>query len=326
MAQQMVGVILAAGRGTRLHPLNVDYPKPLLPVCNKPIIRYHLEDMQRVGIDEVFVVVGHLKEQMARVLAQTERDLGMRIHHVDQGQPLGIAHAVLQLEKHIDKPFLVFLGDIFMVAPQLPTMLALFEEHQAGAVLAVKREPDPAVLRRNFSVIVNAEGRVTRVVEKPRVVTTDLKGCGIYLFNPDFFDALRRTPRTAQRDEYEITDSIQLFLDWGAKVYPAAVIERDINITLAADLLDCNIQELDLRGLPHAIGRDVVLPEGSEIVRSVIGDGVVFTQPVTVRDSIIFDGVRVNEGGLFERSLVTPTARLQFGERMIITRTETAGA
>lgn len=311
MAQPMVGVILAAGRGTRLHPLNVDYPKPLLPVCNKPIIRYQLEDMKRVGIDEVFVVVGHLKEQMARELAHAERALDMRIHPLDQGPPLGIAHALLQLERLVDTPFLVFLGDIFNVIPSLGDMTAMLRDRGADAVLAVTREPDPAILRKNFEVITRPDGCVVKVVEKPRHVTTDMKGCGIYLFRPEFFEALRKTPRTAQRDEYEVTDSIQLFIDSGHRVFAAFIVERDINVTVVCDLLDCNLSELDVRGLPSVIGRDVVMPEGTRIMRSVIGDGVVFERPVTIRDSVIFPGVRVRQSGLIERSLITSMARLQ---------------
>ena len=73
-----------------------------------------------------------------------------------------------------------------------------------GAVLAVKDEPDPAAIRKNFAVIQDERQRVTRVIEKPRASPNRLKGVGLYLFDLTVFDAIRRTPRTAMRDEYEI--------------------------------------------------------------------------------------------------------------------------
>lgn len=305
----LVGVILAAGRGTRLHPLNLEDPRPLLPICNQPIIWYQLEDMRRVGIGEVFVVVAHVDEQMSRVLARAERELGLRIHHIDQGRTLGIAHAVLQLEKHISSPFLVFLGDIFIAAPRLNEMVALFRERQAGAVLAVKRESDPAAISRNFAIYLDEDGRVTRVVEKPRVVQTDLKGCGLYLFSPDMFDALRRTPRSAHRDEYEITDAVQIFIDQGFDVHPSEAVDRDAHLMVACDLLEVNLNELRMRGGGNCIGAAVVVPKGSTIDNSVIGDGVVFERPCVIRNSLVFAGTVVPEAHI-EDSIVTPALRL----------------
>jgi NDP-sugar pyrophosphorylase family protein len=324
----IVGVILAAGRGTRLHPLTLDYPKPLLPICNKPILRYQLESLQRAGVREVYVVVGHLKEQVGRVLAQSEAELGLRVHQVDQESTLGIAHALLQLEAHVDAPMLVLLGDIFLVAPRLPEMIRMLQREDVSGVLGVKRESDPSVVRRNFAVHLRADGSVGQVVEKPRAVRTDLKGTGVYLFRPEFFDALRRTPRTALRDEYEITDSIQLFIDQGHAVYPAEVIERDVNITLACDLLQCNLTELACGGakssgrLPDGVtvrdsllGKDVRLAPGTVVERSVLGSGVVVERSIEIRDCVVFSGAHVKEAGILEYSLVTGGLRLHCNQR-----------
>ena len=92
---------------------------------------------------------------------------------------------------------------------------------------AVKREPDLQAIKRNFIVMTEPDGKVTRVIEKPRHPRTDLKGCGIYLFDPAFFDAVRRTPRTAMRNEYEITDSIQIFIDDGYRVVGINLYDDD---------------------------------------------------------------------------------------------------
>lgn len=312
--KKLAGVILAAGRGTRIKPLSLRYPKPLLPVCNKPIVQYQLEDMQRLGVEEVFIVVGHLKEKMPQTLGDGSA-WGMKLHYIDQGETLGIAHAVLQLEDEIDSPFILFLGDIFMVNNDLQSMVDMFWARQAGGVLAVKRETNPEYIRRNFAVILHASGIVTRVIEKPRYINTDLKGCGIYLFDQAIFDAIRRTPRTAQRDEYEITNSIQILIDDGYPVYPAAVVEWDMNITLACDLLDCNHRQRGRLGLENVIGQGAQLPTGTTVTNSVVGDGVVVDHPIAIRDSLIFAGTHVTGTDDLISTVMTTSDVIACGER-----------
>lgn len=304
---RLTGVILAAGRGSRLRPLSHYIPKPLLPICNKPIIQYQLEDMKRVGVEEAYIVVGHLKEEMGQHLEPIGEQLGITLHYVEQAEPLGIAHAVLQLESRLDSPFLLFLGDIMMHAPQLDEMVKLFWDRAAGGVLAVKREPDPQMIRRNFAVVLHTSGLVERVIEKPRFVNTDLKGCGIYLFDLPIFDAIRRTPRTALRDEYEITTSIQLLIDDGYPVYPSDIVTWDVNLTFACDLLDVNARLLDEWGHESSISPDAVLHEGASVGKgTVIGPGARVLHPIHLENCVIFaDATVYSEQDLF-RCLVTP--------------------
>jgi len=305
LSQRLTGVILAAGKGSRIQPLNLYLPKPLLPVCNKPIIQYQLEDMRDIGVEDVIIVVGHLKEEIISYFGSGSR-LGLQIRYVEQKETLGIAHAVAQLENEVNSPFILFLGDIFIVPRDLQAMERMFWERRAGAVLAVKREENPEYVRRNFAVILHASGTVTRVIEKPRYVTTNLKGCGVYIFDLAIFDAIRRTPRTAQRDEYEITNSIQILIDDGYPVFPAEVIEWDMNITFACDLLACNRSQLRRLGQPFLLGRDVRMPPGTVIDESVLGDGVSVASPVAIRNSLVFPGVHITGERDVESMLITP--------------------
>nr|MBC7244101.1 NTP transferase domain-containing protein [Chloroflexota bacterium] len=305
MSQKLLGVILAAGKGGRIQPLNLYLPKPLLPVCNKPIIQYQLEDMRKIGVRDVIIVVGHLKEEIISYFGDGS-SLGLHIRYVEQQETLGIAHAVAQLENVVDSPFILFLGDIFLVPKDLQSMERMFWERRAGAVLAVKREKNPEYVRRNFAVILHASGTVTRVIEKPRYVTSDLKGCGVYIFDLAIFDAIRRTPRTAQRDEYEITNSIQILIDDGFPVYPAEVIDWDMNITFACDLLDCNCNQLQRLGKPYLVGRNTTIHPGAMLVGSVLGDDVTVENPITIEDSLILSGTRITTTQDIHRMLLTP--------------------
>lgn len=308
--KKIVGAILAAGKGSRIRPLNMELPKPLLPVCNQPIMAYHIQEMRNLGIKEIFIVVGHLGSKIKKYFGGGKK-FGVKIHYVKQKERLGIAHAVGQLEPYIKHPFLLYLGDIFYVSRNLKKMITLFRKNSAGGVLAVKREKNPELIKRNFSLIMDKGNRVKRVIEKPRYVTNDLKGCGIYLFDLPIFDAIRNTPRTAMRDEYEITNSIQLLIDYGYPVYAANVISWDMNITFAQDLLECNLQQLKKMGKRKLIDTTAKVKAPELVKSSVIGPKVIISQPVGITDSVVFQRVKINDQKEILNSIVTNKKRLR---------------
>jgi dTDP-glucose pyrophosphorylase len=301
----LLGVILAAGKGTRMNPFSEHYPKPILPIGGHPLISFQLRTLAELGIGEVVVVIGHLGYEIVRTLGDGSR-WGVKIRYIEQGETLGIAHAVGQLEKAVDRPFMLFLGDIFFETDDLQQMVDLFRREKADCVLAVKEEPDPAAIRRNFVVMTDQADRVTRVIEKPRHPRTDLKGCGLYLFDQAFFDAIRRTPRTALRDEYEITDSIQIFVEDGFRVMAARVIRQDLNLSFPPDLLQLNLRYLQNQGLSRIVGKEVSMPEGTEIVNSIIMDRVEIRHPIRIVDSLLFPDRVVEREGDVRARILTP--------------------
>lgn len=290
-ANRYTGVILCAGKGSRIDPFNAHYPKPLLPILNRPIMEHQIEHMRDLGIRDVVLVVGHLKELVQAHFGDGSR-LGVSIRYVEQRETLGIAHAVMQLERHIVGPFLLFLGDIFYVPKELHTMLEAFEAGGVSGVLAVKREEDATAIHKNFSVSVDDRLRVSRVVEKPRYLVNNLKGCGMYLFAPEIFDAIRQTPRTAMRDEYELTTSIQIFIDSGYWVKAAEVVDWDYNITLPWDLLDCNARFLAQTGQRNVIDPSAVVHKGARLEGAIVGERATITKPVRIARTIFLPDTR----------------------------------
>lgn len=303
--KKLTGVILAAGKGSRMAPFSERHPKPLLPVCNEPILGHQIRQMKSLGIDEVIIVIGHLGHVIAQALGDGSA-YGVKIRYVEQRELLGIAHAVFGLERYVNGPFLLFLGDIFFETKDLSPMVEAIREPDVAAVLAVKHEADPAAVRRNFAVMLGEDGSVTRVIEKPRHVRTTLKGCGLYLFDLEVFDAIRRTPRTAMRDEYEITESIQILIDDGYRVSALEAVLGDINISYPYDLLRCNMMELDRLGQKHELADPAILEKGIEVDHSVIGRDVAFSSSIRVRNSLIFDESRVTATNDLEGVIVTP--------------------
>jgi len=299
------GVILAAGRGSRMLPLSDSYPKPILPICNKPLIQYQIEIIKSLGIEDIIVLVGHKGFEISKVLGDGS-NLGVTIRYVEQMSMLGIAHAVGQLESHINKPFMLFLGDIFFIPSDLQEMFRLFAKQDGGAVLAMKEEHDPEAIRRNYAITLSPEGYVTGVVEKPRHTNNHLKGVGIYLFDLPIFDAIRRTPRTAMRDEYEITDAIQVLIDDGYSVRPACAVTDDINLTNPSDLLRCNLMQARVTPREKLTGRNVNVHQDARIENCVVGANVTIKHPIKIANSVIFDNTQVNSATNFENFIITP--------------------
>lgn len=309
----LMGVILAAGKGTRMLPFSTHFPKPILPVLGKPLLVYQIEMLRELGLKDVVVVVGHLGHEVVASLGDGS-EFGVSIEYVEQEETLGIAHAVSRLEQFVDRPFFLFLGDIFFEFhpdQDLGSMVERFESDRGvSGVLAVRQESNLEAIKRNF-IVISEEGRVVRVIEKPRHPRVNVKGCGIYLFDNSFFDAVRRTPRTAMRDEYEITDSIQIFIDDGYRVEAADIIRRDLNLSYPRDLLDLNLHLLKQSGEPNFIGENVVVEADADLDHCILMSGAHVSSGTKMRDCLVFPGVRVEGQRDLEQMIITTDAEIR---------------
>lgn len=309
MSNKYQGVILAAGHGSRMGPFGEQVPKPIAPICNKPLMAYQLDHMRALGIEDVLIVIGHLGHRITQALGDGSA-YGVRIQYVEQERRLGLAHAVGQLERHIKRPFLLLLGDIFYEAPKLSQMLQEFEQHGPAAVLAVMQETDVEAVKKNFSVILRDDGTVKRVIEKPRHVPNMMKGCGLYLFDLPIFDAIRRTPRTAMRDEYELTDSIQILIDYEYQVRIAQVVDWDMNLTFIGDLIACCMREMQKLGATQVVGKGCTLAPGTQLLDTCIGDGVQILKPARLERCVVLPGVVIDDGRDYTDTVFTRDAKL----------------
>lgn len=314
------GAILAAGHGTRMQPFSERYPKPLLPVCNKPLIVHHVEFMRSLGIGKIVILIGYKGFEIAKVLGDGSA-FGVEIRYVEQKAMLGIGHAVGLLEPELQDPFLLVLGDIYFIPDRFERAFRKFESRRAGAVLVTREEDDVQAIRRNFAILQNSKGRVTRVIEKPRHAPNRLKGAGLYVFDPAIFDAIRRTPRTALRDEYELTDAIQVLIEDGHAVYPASVIRQDINLTAPADLLRTNLLHAQSLAPGDAIGVNVRLHPRASLRNSVVGSGAEISSPIEVANSVVFAGTRVESHAPLDRAIVTPQGMVDCRPMLALSQT-----
>ena len=172
-------------------------------------------------------------------------------------------------------------------------------------VAASTQESGPCGLQLNDyqprSMLVVPETRI----EKPRYPQSRLKGVGIYVFEPAVFDAIRRTPRTALRDEYELTDSIQILITDGYNVRPSNHLSDDINITYPADLCEVNLAALRHESLDYYLADSAVVSPSARVLHSVVGSGAAIADGAHLRNTVVFAGGVVPPGADLDGVIVT---------------------
>jgi len=299
--------ILAAGAGSRIAALKADRPKSFLPIGNKPLVAWQLEMLRGLGIKQVFFVSGNpsIENRIKEFLPSD-----IEFHFTVQPNAQGIAHSLALLEKSLENDFLLLLGDIFLYEPALRKPLEEFSASGAEALLFVSENSPPETLRRSFAVLTTEDGRVYKVIEKPSVMVSDTRGCGVYIFRKSIFEAIRQTPRSQVRNEFELTDAIQRLIDTGAYVASASPGRWEININTPEDLLLCNLLLADASG-SRIVSETAVLNPNASVTRSVIGPGAKVVHPIKIRNSLISENTLINDENDIENSII-------FGENRYI--------
>src|SRR5712691_4998517 len=219
----MKGLILSGGAGTRLRPITHTSAKQLVPVANKPILFYGIEDMADAGIKEIGIIVGTTRDEVMAAVGDGSR-WGVKVTYIPQEAPLGLAHCVLIARDFLgDDDFVMYLGDNIL-EEDLAEFVERFEQDRERAT-AERREPASAQILlahvddpRQFGVAeVDGTGAIVRLVEKPAEPPSDLALVGVYLIYRQVHDAVRSI-RTSGRGELEITDAIQWLIDQGHRV------------------------------------------------------------------------------------------------------------
>ena len=283
--------------------LGQDYPKALLPIANEPLICHHLKFLRELGVREIFLIIGYRGSDLVDAIGNGE-NYGVRLNYIEQGSPLGSAHAVGLVKRYLKEPFLLLLGDYYFVAAH-PARMRDRMLNEKVSLLMTKREPDPRLVCAACEIHIDSDGRVLGVREKPTVPTSNLKGCGFYALQPDIFDAIAVTPRTALRDEYEFSVSLDLYAKAGHRLYAAEEVLWDFNFTGPEDLLECNLTWLEKAGRNELMGDRVYLDPTTRLQRVVIGDHARVTTS-SLTDVVVFPGASVDGNGQIQRALVTP--------------------
>ena len=275
----MKGVILHGGAGTRLRPLTHTGPKQLIPIANKPMSLYAIEALREAGVTDIAIILGTIAPEKVQEYYGEGEKFGVKITYINQGEPKGIAHAVKLTEYFVgDEPFVVFLADNILKGG-IQEMVEDFEESQAAAEIALCHVRNP----QSFGIADLKDGKIIRLIEKPKDPPSDLALVGIYMFRKQIFDAIRRL-QPSWRNELEITDAIQTLLDDGLEVRHRLVKGWWKDTGLPEDILEANqlvLSELSSYNRGR-LEKDVKV---SGIV--CVGEGTVVRAGTTLRGPLI---------------------------------------
>jgi glucose-1-phosphate thymidylyltransferase len=309
--EDLKGLILSGGKGTRLRPITHTSAKQLVPVANKPVLFYGLEAMADAGIREVGVIVAPETGDEIRAAAGDGASFGLSISYIEQDAPLGLAHAVLTAEPFLGgSPFVMYLGDN-LLRDGIHELVDTFRSEEPDALILLTPVTDP----QNYGVAELRDGRVARLVEKPKQPDTNLALVGVYMFTPQVFDAARSIEPSG-RGELEITDAIQTLVDRGLRVDPHIVHGWWKDTGRVEDMLEANrliLDDLDERLdgelVDSRVEGRVVVERGARLERAtvrgpaIVGAGSRVTDAYIGPYTAIGDGVEIRNAEL-EHSIV----------------------
>jgi glucose-1-phosphate thymidylyltransferase len=288
--EDLKGLILSGGRGTRLRPITFTSAKQLVPVANTPVLFYGIEAMAAAGIRDVGIIIAPETGDEIRAVAGDGSQFGVQITYIVQDEPLGLAHAVLTAEPFLGRsPFVMYLGDNLLQGG-MEELVDAFRRHEPEALILLTPVPDP----HNYGVAeLGGDGAVVRLVEKPNEPATDLALVGVYMFTPLIHEAARSIQPSA-RGELEITDAIQWLVDGGRRVEPHVVRGWWKDTGRLDDMLEANRLILDtvVRRIEGELrdaqvdGR-VVIEAGATLERATVRGPAIIGAGAVVRDAYI---------------------------------------
>ena len=331
----MRAVILVGGEGTRLRPLTSEVPKPVVPLCGRPLMAYMLEWLAGAGVTEAVMACGFLPDRVEEVLGDGSR-YGLRLSYVAEPEPMGTGGALRFADEHLPgglgERFVMCNGDV-LTDIDLARQVELHGELGAAATLALAPVDDPA----SYGLVRLAEdGSVAGFLEKPgpEEIDTDLISAGAYVLERKVLDlvepgrnvSIEREvwPRLVGEGLYGVADRDAYWLDIGT---PARYLQATADI-LAGRVRTSVLEELDADRLsvgagaqvegglagPAIVGAGAVVAPGATVEPgSVIGPGAQVGAGATVRGAVVLDEATVGEGSVVEQAILAPHSRVGEG-------------
>ncbi len=284
------GLILSGGKGTRLRPITHTSAKQLVPVANKPVLFYGIEAMAAAGIREIGIIIAPETGEEIREVAGDGSQFGVEITYILQDEPLGLAHAVLTAEPFLrDAPFVMYLGDNLLQGG-IEDLVSAFRANEPDALILLTQVDDP----ENYGVAeLDGDNTVTRLVEKPKEPATDLALVGVYMFTPEIHAAARAI-RPSARGELEITDAIQHLVDTGQRVEPHIVRGWWKDTGRLDDMLEANRLILDaleprIEGdlVDSTVEGRVIVEQGATLIRATVRGPAVIAAGARLTDCYV---------------------------------------
>lgn len=309
-------LVLAGGKGTRLKPLTNTIAKQLLPVANRPILHYVLDQIIEAGISDIGIIVSPENQPNIVSAIGDGKRWSASITYIVQQEPHGLAHAVLTAKDFLkDSSFLMFLGDNLIQA-DIKSFIKEFIANSFDAMVLLKEVPDP----RMFGVAeLDASGRVISLEEKPKQPKSNFALVGVYLFNAEIHKAISQI-KPSWRGELEITDAIQKLLDNGKKVHSHVLTGWWLDTGKKDDLLEANrvvldsLLQRDVQGECDSsstiVGR-VAIGKGARLINSTVRGPVSIAEDCTIINSLIGPFTSIASGTKIKDSCIEHSVILE---------------
>jgi UDP-N-acetylglucosamine diphosphorylase / glucose-1-phosphate thymidylyltransferase / UDP-N-acetylgalactosamine diphosphorylase / glucosamine-1-phosphate N-acetyltransferase / galactosamine-1-phosphate N-acetyltransferase len=313
----MQGIILAAGKGSRLQPITLNRSKAMLPILGKPIVERVMEDLSVNGVNDFILVVSPDDRYITRYFQRGSR-IEADVRFVYQPERRGMADALMRAAPLISGDFLLSACDNLISCEHVQRMLKRWDETpRPNAILTLLKVLPEQV---SSTGIVEQRGMwISRIVEKPKPeeAPSDISSLPLYCFSPRILDYLPEVP-CSPRGEYELQDAIQMLIDRDGCVGGVIAPSR-LTLTSPADLLAINQHYLTHSGdqpqlAPQAVGpgthlvTPLLIESGTIIGKGCtvgpnayierdcrIGDHVVIRNAVILRQSVLPDGVTISD-------------------------------
>ncbi len=301
----MKGLILSGGKGSRLYPLTFTNAKQLIPVANTPVLFRVIASIRDAGIDDIGIVVGNTAAKIKRAVGNGDR-WGVKITYIQQDEPLGLAHAVkISADFLGDERFVMFLGDN-VIEGGISPLIAQFANSEWNSQIVLTPIDHP----EDYGVAeLDDDGRIKRLIEKPKHPPSNLALVGIYMFDHNILQAVNEiTP--SWRGELEITDAIQWLVDNGYAVHPYIHRGWWIDTGQPGDMLEANdlvLEELEYKiegyvDRESEVGRRVTIQRGAEIINSVVRGPSIIGENARIVNSYIGPFTSIDHDVLIENS------------------------
>ena len=319
----MKGIILHGGHGTRLRPLTHTGPKQLLPIANKAMSQYALEDLKTAGITEIGIIIGDVFPEKVKEYYGNGEKFGVKITYIYQDAPKGISHAIRLCKDFIGNDrFIVYLGDN-VLRKNLIDYTKKFQTSNSDAMILLCKVDDP----QRFGIAELDKDNPTKIkniIEKPKVPPSDLAVIGIYFLTPKIFEVIDRL-KPSWRGELEITEALQILMDDGNKIEYDSVTGWWKDTGTPEDIIHANKLVLDSIGnenqflIDHdaeikdnvVIGSGTILDNKSSIMGPVIigknctiGPGVKLGPYVSVGDNCILNKCTIQDSIIMTNCIV----------------------
>lgn len=301
------GLVLSGGRGTRLRPITHTAAKQLVPVANKPILFFVLENLAAADVKDVGIVIAPDTGAAIQAAVGDGSRFGIRVTWILQDNPGGLAHAVKISRGFLgESPFVMYLGDN-LIGARINRFADEFLAGSASALILLKPVENPSA----FGIATLGEGgRVVGLAEKPKDPPSNLALVGVYFFRPEIHAAVDAV-RPSARGELEITDAIARLLATGHQVDSRVIEEWWLDTGKKDDLLAANTTVLDawcerkitgdVDGRSEVQGR-VEIGEGSVIVGSRLRGPVMIGRNCHIQDTFIGPFSSIGDGAHIQGS------------------------